>query len=546
MKIECLDYRMLSGQNPLFLKYLYNFDEVSGLYASRAPAPLDIEALERRVEDTGRRPERFPRDRLVSLLEPLNRSLGTGEATRQNIRKLSERDTVAVVTGQQLGLLGGPSLAVYKAATVVRLSQILEDRGYRAVPVFWLPSDDSDFEEVRTTSFYDRADHLLNLHYPGSHSDSRMVGTIGLSQISESLERLQQEAQRAEFLDTTLQDLGASYLPERDFRHAHGSWLAHLFKDQGLVLFDSLMSGYKPELTEVFTTLLKKRPELIEALKRRNQELAASGFSPQVSFEDSETLLFSYDSENRHKMLCENGEYRFKKSSRDSLPVDELLERVKSNPEAFGPNVLLRPIVQDHLFPTAVYVGGPSEVAYFSQVSAIAPFWGLESSIFPRMGVTIVDRKAQRLLKKYGLDASELMSTDPMQMLQSLLGKGETGEVWGTFGSVQQELRSQLASLKVHINRSDPSMSEMVERAERKISYHIERLRHRFVANYRQRDEAVARHLDYLQNRIRPEGRPQERVLNFNQFLIQEGPTFFDSMMDSIQPFCLSHQVLYV
>ena len=545
MKVDCLDYRTLPGQNPLFLKYLYHFDEVSSLFAPGAPAPLDLEALERRAEAVAKRPLRFSREHLVSLLDPFNRSVGVGEAGLINIQKLKGRDTIAVVTGQQLGLFGGPALAVYKAATAVRLSQILEDRGYSAVPVFWLPADDSDFMEVRSTSFYDQTDRLLNIRYPGSQSDGRMVGTIALDRISENLEQLQHQAQRAEFLDSTVQTLGASYRPDQDFRQAHGQWLAGLFRDHGLVLFDSLLPGYKSELTAVFTGLLKKRSEAIQALQRRSLELAEAGFTPQVSLEDSETLLFSHEGNSRHKLVYQNGEYRTKKRKL-GYSLDELLHRIESNPEGFGPNVLLRPVLQDHLFPTVVYVGGPSEVAYFTQVSAISSLCGVEPSIFPRMGITVVDRKAQRLLKKYGLEAGDLMSADPIQAVQGLLNQGETGEVLRTFDSVQQELRSQLASLKSHVNRSDPSMAEMVVRAEQRIIYHIEKLQRRFVANYRQRDEAVGRHLDYLQNRLCPQGRLQERVVNFNQFLIQEGPTFINSVMEGGQPFCLSHQVFYV
>ena len=386
MKVDCLDYRGLSGQNSLFLKYLYHFDEVSSLYAPGTPAPIDLEALERRVETVAKRPVRFSRERLVSLLDPLNRMLGAGEATQQNIQKLKGRDTVAVVTGQQLGLFGGPALAVYKAATAVRLSQILEAQGYSAVPVFWLPSDDSDFMEVRSTSFYDRADRLLDIRYPGSQSDGRMVGTIDLNRISEILEQLQHQAQRAEFLDATLQTLGASYRPHQDFRQAHGQWLAGLFRDHGLVLFDSLLPGYKPELTGVFTRLLKKRPEAIRALQQRSQQLTAAGFTPQVSLEGSETLLFSYEGESRHKLVYQDGEYQSKKRKLGSYSLDELLRRIESNPEGFGPNVLLRPIVQDHLFPTAVYVGGPSEVAYFTSSERDWPALGSRALYLPANG----------------------------------------------------------------------------------------------------------------------------------------------------------------
>ena len=358
MRLERLDRRRLPGQSRLFLQYLYDFDRVAPLYPAGA-AHTGPEALGERAEAAQRRDSRLPREALVRMLLDFNARVGSGPSTRENIRKLRDSGTVAVVTGQQLGLFGGPALSVYKALTAVSLARILEAQGCPAVPVFWLPSDDSDFLESRSTAFFGPQGSLLPLAYSGpSPPSATMVGTVSLEATGDPLKRLQDGAPVSDNQQAVFQALESAYAPGTFFTDAQGRWLARLFQNQGLVLFDALHSGYKGALRPVFETAVLERKRLIRSLQARGRKLEADGYPVQVPVDGSESLLFWLEERRRYKLDYRSGAYWSRGSRSLRLPPEELLDRIRTGTGKFGPNVLLRPIIQDHLFPTVAYVGG--------------------------------------------------------------------------------------------------------------------------------------------------------------------------------------------
>ena len=546
MRIERLDYRQLPGQNPLFLDYLYDCDQVANLYSS-GPVHKNLQAFEQRVQAVQEHGFRYPRESLANLLDNFNKRVGSGHLTIANINKLRKPGTVAVVTGQQLGLFGGPALSVYKALTAVRLARMLEAIGYSAVPVFWLPSDDSDFLEARSTAFYRDDGSLLRLGYSGSTPRvASMVGTVELESMDKSLAELQKVYLTLGRGQTMQQMVQSVFAPGTSFREAQGRWLAHLFENQGLILFDALQPGYKAELKNVFQTAVVERSNLVRALGVRQQELKDRGYDVQVPVDSSESFLFWFNQNRRYKLEYRSGEYRSRGSRNLRFCEQELLDRIQSNPEEFGPNVLLRPVLQDHLFPAAAYVGGPSEVSYYSQISAISCFWNLDVCIFPRVGVTVLDRKSQRFLKKYSLDILELLSLGSVQIMHRLAKDGDSKDILDNFDRISTEVMHNLTDLERQIVRADPSLRKMVPKAWRKVCYQLDRVEKRFVSNYRMRDRVASNHLDYLYTRLFPEEKLQERVVNFNQFLMEEGPGFIDCLLEVLDPFCFNHQVIHV
>lgn len=545
MKAECIDYRQLPGQNPLFLEYLYQYDRVSSLYS--CPVHLNPERLKSRADSVLRNPPPYPRDQLVQLLTEFNRRVGAGEQVFRNLEKLKSPMTLAVVTGHQLGFFGGPAFAVYKAITAVRLAQILEEEGYSAVPVFWLASDDSDFQEVRSASFFSNEGALFSVSYPGPRkNDARMVGTVSLGAVGECLHRLEKRGPEGEFHAQVLKMLQETYTRTRSFQEGLGSWLAYLFGSHGLILFDALLSGYRSAVPSLFAVAIEKRRAIVEALQERAEMLKEKGFHPQVRVEDSESLIFWMAGQKRYKL--EYAEEGYSNKRRQSLKFSQrqLLNELDSGVENLGPNVLLRPILQDHLLPTVVYVGGPSEVAYFAQVNAISPFWNMEMAVFPRVGITVVDRKAQRLLKKYELQVSDVLNLTPEEVIQNVVQKTESTQIVHRFDRLQGDLESDLESLRADLGRTDPTVAGMLEGAQRKILYQMEKVQKRFVANHWNRRADFGHHLDYLYSRLYPNAKLQERVINFNQFLGEEGPHFIERLMGVVNPFCASHQVIYL
>jgi bacillithiol biosynthesis cysteine-adding enzyme BshC len=483
----------------------------------------------------------------VELTLEFNQRVGASQEVFQNLEKLRSSKTLAVVTGQQPGFFGGPAFTVYKALTAVRLAQILNEEGYSAVPVFWLASDDSDFHEVQSTSFFDPAGGLFSVSYPDPRTNSsRMVGTIPLNAVEECFSHLQEQGPKGEFQKEVLQILQDTYPPTRNFREALGAWLSHLFRPYGLVLFDALLPQYKQGLGSLFSVAIEKRQEIVRALRTRAEVLKEKGFEPQVRVQDSESLIFWTEGEDRYKLEHGADQYQKKTGTPLQLSEQQLLEELGKQAERLTPNVLLRPIVQDHLFPTVAYVGGPAEVAYYAQICSISPFWNKEMAVFPRVGITLVDRKSQRLLKKYGLKVTDVLQRTPQEISRRIVEGNDPEKILEKLEHVQEELKIALKSLENDILKIDPTVAEMLGGAEKKILYQIEKIQRRFVANHQNQQENFGQHLDYLYSHLYPKGRLQERVLSFNQFMSEEGPHLVERLMDEINPFCPSHQVIYL
>ncbi|HSR53034.1 MAG TPA: bacillithiol biosynthesis cysteine-adding enzyme BshC [Acidobacteriota bacterium] len=541
MKTRSLDYRLLPGANPLFLDFLYAPEKVSSFYQD---SHLSLEKLKARAQAVRDSDRSYPRQELADILLDVNRRAGASQLTLDNIERLRSPETVAILTGQQLGLFGGPSYTFHKAATAVRLACLLQEQGIQAVPVFWLPSNDSDLEEVRQTHFFDRQGELFEVGLPGKDVPAeQMVGPTSLEGIESCIEELRQKELPGQFASEVVDQLEEQYCSGCDFGSAYARWLARLFADQGLVLFDALAEGYQQLAAPVFRTAVEKRGDIVEALRQRALDLEKAGYAAQVHCGQEETLLFWRQGQQRFKIRYEDGVFQSKDGRQFN---DDLRESLDTGCRQLGANVLLRPILQDHLFPTVTYVGGPSEVAYYSQIQAIAPFWDLEMAVFPRMSLTVVDRKAQRFFDKHGLDFENILQDSRLKATRKILEKGESKRVLDQFEELESRLRERLQALDEAIRAEDPPVADMLRGAGAKMEHQIERVRGRFVKNHEKRNEALGRHLDYLYSQLLPKGKPQERLINFNQYLALEGPTLVPRLIRSVDPFSHKHQVVFV
>jgi bacillithiol biosynthesis cysteine-adding enzyme BshC len=541
MKSDGLDYREIPGQNQLFVRYLYDFDRVRAWYPAGA---LDLDRLkERSTQVLSARS--YPREALADALEKFNREVGSGAPTLAQIQKLREPATVAVVTGQQVGLFGGPALAVYKAITAVRLAGLLVEQGISAVPVFWLASDDSDFQEASSTFFLDEDGGLLKMSHAAPADPQRMVGDVPLDGLEPMLEKV---AERSVGLsrDETLAGLRATYSPGRTFRHAFGAWMALVFRDHGLILHDALSTGLKRFLTGAYQTAISRREAILAALGERKADLERAGLSAQVHVDGDESLLFRLSSGRRYKIEARGARYRVRDGGAAEVTGKRLEEWIAEEPEGFGPNVLLRPILQDHLFPTVAYVGGPAEVAYFAQVNAIAPLWSAAPLVAPRAGITLVDAKAQRLLSKYKLGVKDVIGSTPEDLIRRLARDSEAGAMIGRFDKLESTIGTEVEAMATEIARMDPTVADRLGRSRRKMLYQLNRSRERFIRSHASRASDLERHVRFLHSSLYPHQGLQERVLNFNHFLALEGPGLVGRILEAVKPFCKEHQILYV
>jgi bacillithiol biosynthesis cysteine-adding enzyme BshC len=512
MDCRALPFRQLPHQSKLFLQFLDNFSSVKQFYGP----PPTIEAAKKAAKSL-----EYPRERrseVAAILGEQNAALGAGEATRENLKRFAA-GAVAVVSGQQVGLFGGPAYAIYKAVSAIQMAQELTKLGVDAVPVFWMATEDHDLDEVRVSNWFHEG-KLTRFELPGNGDAGKPVGGISLGpQVTEMVHEASRilTAAGGEFVAGIFRE---SYGAQETYGGSFGKLFTRLFAEQGLILLDPLDARLHRVAEEVLRQAVEEREELNEALLARGKDLDKAGFAAQVKVTSRSTLLFGMRGGKRQPIAVSGGKFA---CGEQSWTKEELVRAVQAEPEKFSPNALLRPVLQDFLLPTAAYVAGPAEIAYFAQAEVIyKKLLGRMTVILPRAGYTILDAKAEKLLRRYGLKVEDVWRGS-----QELRRKMETSSVPTTLGknfdkSVKESAKT-LAQLKKQIVRLDPTLSGAVETAQKKIAFQLEKLKRKTGKAQALKAGLIAAHEEFLESLLYPHKMLQSRELCFLPFLASWG-----------------------
>src|SRR6266571_1564301 len=398
MDFRALSFRQVPHQPKLFLDYLDHFEKVKSFYV-HPPAMTAVTRAARKLD--------YPDDRraeVVSILREQNIALGAGAETLSNLDRL-EKGAVAFVSGQQVGLFSGPAYSVYKALTAVQIAEELTHEGIPAVPVFWMATEDHDLDEVRHTTWFDQG-KLVRFELPVAAEVGRPVGQIPLGAQIESLVEEAAEMLANQGSDLLAQYLVESYRPEETYGGAFGKLFARLFAQHGLILMDPLDADLHKVAAPLYQHALAERDALNEKLLHRGEDLDRAGFDVQVKVTSRSTLLFYLADGVRQVVTASAGKFQ---AGEKTWTRDELVRMTHTEPENFSPNALFRPVVQDYLLPTAAYIGGPAEISYFAQSEVVyRHLLGRMPVMLPRAGFTLVDAKADKLLRRYRLTVEDV------------------------------------------------------------------------------------------------------------------------------------------
>jgi bacillithiol synthase len=518
MDCRALPFRQLPHQSKLFLQFLDNFSSVKQFYGP----PPTIEAVKKAAKSLD-----YPRERraeVATILAEQNAALGAGEATRENLKRFAA-GAVAVVSGQQVGLFGGPAYAMYKAVSAIQIAQELTKLGVDAVPVFWMATEDHDLDEVRVSNWF-HAGKLTRFELPGNGDAGQPVGQIPLGpQVAEMVHEAARilTAAGGEFVAGIFRE---SYGAQETYGSSFGKLFTRLFAEQGLILLDPLDARLHRVAGEVLRRAVEGREELNEALLARGKELDKAGFAAQVKVTSRSTLLFSMGAGpggtrgKRQPIAVSGGKFV---CGEQSWTREELVRAVQAEPEKFSPNALLRPVLQDFLLPTVAYVAGPAEIAYFAQAEVIyKKLLGRMTVILPRAGYTILDAKADKLLRRYGLKVEDVWRGS-----QELRRKMETSSVPTTLGKNfdkrLKESAKTLAQLKKQIVRLDPTLGGAVETAQKKIAFQLEKLKRKAGKAQALKAGLIAAHEEFLESLLYPHKMLQSRELCFLPILASWG-----------------------
>jgi bacillithiol synthase len=481
------------------------------------------------------RAQQKSRDRaaLVSLLQVQQAQRNAPPAARAAVARLADSASVAVVTGQQAGVFGGPLFTLLKALTALQLARRTErDLKVPVVTVFWVDAEDHDWPEVRSCTVLDaefqpRTVTLADLEGSGELPIAQLTLDAG---VEETIAELASALPQTEFTSQIVADIRAAWKPGTGMARAFATWIETLLGPYGLVVFESADPNAKPLVADVFASELSSPGRTSALAGEAGEALAARGHAPQVVPNPDSVSLFRLN----------GGRTPIKKQG-DQLVIgdtthtsEDLAREAKANPERFSPNVLLRPIVQDTLFPTICYVPGPSELAYLGQLRKVYDTFTVPMPLFfPRTTATLLDSGATRFLEKYSVPFFDLRTPDE-SALNRLLEAQLPASVEESLRDAATQTQQAMSRVVEALPSLDPTLAGAAKTTLGKMEHELRSLHSKVIHAAKKRDETLRRQFVRAQAQAFPHGHPQERTLGVVHFLNKYGVGLVDLLLEEL------------
>ena len=523
----------------LFVDYCTDFDAVADFYAGDW---RDLGARHEAADAAARRPA--DREELADVLLDQNERWGLDAATRSHIEALRNPESVAIVTGQQVGLLTGPLYTIYKTITTLQLAEEwAEQTGRTVVPVFWVEGEDHDFEEIATAHVLHRNEVVPLRYDPDVGDNPGAVGRLALTDaIEDVLDRLDEALPPSDFKPGVMERVRAAYQPGTQIEDAFTRLMRSLFEDDGLVFINPDDARLKALTRPLFRRELEDPETPAARIDATSQTLRDRGYHAQVTARP--TNLFWLGDDARWPIdLGDDGTFQLRGTDR-TFSRTELIDRLDTEPERFSPNVVLRPLMQDHLLPTAAYVAGPGEVSYFAQYGDVYDWAGLDMPlIHPRASVSLVEGKVQKVLGKYDLTVADF--SDTLETLfQDVVVDTMEVDVDAVFSEAMPQLHQTINALKPEVEAVDRTLGSSAEATRAAIVDEMEALKQKVVrAEKRQQDEVRAQ-LEKAHVNLRPSGHLQERTITVLYYLNKYSPALLDELRHALRTDTSAHQVV--
>ena len=545
-RMDWIDYRSLpassGGFSELFLDFIDDFPRVARFYPqdyrdfpsyAKVMKAIDQRSLDRRT--------------LAGVLREQNASYGAPPRAMEQIQLLEKQNAYAVVTGQQVGLFGGPLYTVFKTITAVKLAARLKEAYPRAdfVPVFWLEGEDHDFAEMNHAGVLDRENSAVRVQYlPAGEMPERNMGAVGEHPFDGSLDaaftQLSTALQKTEFTEALLQRLHASYAPGTTFNRAFASWMSSLFAESGLIFISSNDPRLKKCLSPLFEHELSEYPATSQLVITQSAELEKE-YHAQVK--PRSINLFMFHKGGRYLIEPRENDFSLK-GTRHFISKDEMMRIARETPELLSPNVVLRPIAQDTLLPTVAYVAGPSEIAYQAQLKPVYERAGIpQPVIYPRASASFIEERLRRALERYELDVIDFFG-DIGKVTERVVQHISEVKLDLIFGTSLEHIHDSLNELKFGLKEVDPTLIGALDNAKGKIDTTIDVLREKAVAAQKRRNETAVRQIEKAANGLLPSAGLQERELSILYLLNKYGPDVMNWTLERLDIAGYKHQVL--
>ena len=528
MEPSCIRQTALPHASRLFTDFSYHFDRVAPFYRHN---PHDPDSFARAAAEII-----YPDERRAALVQALRRQNGDSPS----LDLLARRGTVAVVTGQQVGLFSGPCYTIYKALTAAKLAAQLTAQGIPAAPVFWLATEDHDFAEVDHAWVFDGEHQPVSLRATSPHTNGsqRPVGGLALDDIPVS--ELRESLRAFPFGEEVAAEVASSYRNGVTMGGAFRDLLSRLLGRFNLLFLDPLAEDIRRIGAPMMARASQIAPELKRRVDERNRELAAAGYHAQVHIEPQTSLFFLLEGGRRIGLKVQNGDYVALREGRYST------EELASRAEQLSPNALLRPVLQDYLLPTVAYAGGPAELAYLAQAQVLYDeLLGRMPVPLHRAGFTLVDSRADKLLSRYELGwpvvfegADGIRDAVAKRLVPPAVHEG--------LESSRTRVNETLAGLDRTLAGFDSTLASALGKSRAKIEYQLTKIGRKVEREAIRRDARASEEARFLAGLLYPNKHLQERLYTILPFLAKHGFELIDRVYEEVQFACPDHRVLVI
>ncbi len=522
----------------LFRTYTSDFEKVSQFYETD---PFDIHSVKNRAESFEFKGNR---EEAVEFLLQFNRQFGVDEKAITNIKKLKLSDALALVTGQQLGLFGGPVYTFYKIITVIHLSRRLEEQLKQPViPVFWPADEDHDFDEVRTvqglTGKGVKAFSLVE------NNTNRPVSEIEFPpQLSELKKALKIALIDTDFSDNLWKLIDDCFKPEETFLKGFGTFISRLFSKHGLVLAGSNNTKAKQLTKQCLIKSVEQSDAVYEALKEQSNKLQEA-YHQQVTLYNSH--LF-YLSESSGRMKINRGDTGWHTENGKRWSKGELLNEIDNQSRKFSPDVFLRPVVQDKLLPTLGYIGGPGEVAYYGQMKSFYNVFDMKMPvIFPRLSATFIEPAIVRIFRELPFEVKDYQKR--IEDLETEYAKKcENINIETLFADWKKGIKDLEVFYSKPVKKIDETLAGTSKKAQAQYFNELDKLKGKTYQAVKKNEEIQIKRIRRIQRHLFPERNLQERTISGIYYMNKFGIDIWDRLLEQLndEESYRKHKLIYL
>lgn len=521
-----VDIRRFPWIKPLAADYAFEFHKLAPFFAGDPADPAAWRDTIARVQHRSRQ-----RDRLADVLRAQQAGRGAPVEAASSAERLRNASAVAVVTGQQAGLFGGPLFTLLKAITAIQLARRVEvEHGVPAIPVFWVDAEDHDWNEIKRCGLLDAELHpaIASIDDPPG-ANERPVARVPLdASVDRATGDLERLLTSTDFTAEVVAQIRRAYRAGASPSVAFATWLETLLGPRGLVVFDASDPAAKPMAADVFAAELSNTGRTVALARRAGAALEAAGYHAQAMPAEGSVALFRID------------------GGREPVAPGTPADAARRAPESFSPNVLLRPLVQDTLFPTVCYVAGPNELAYLAQLKEVYAAFGLSMPLFyQRASATIVDSNAMRFLTKHELPFESLRAQDE-GALNALLSAQLPHAVDTAVDGAGRSITDAMETLARVVPQIDATLEGATRSALGRMQDDLRKLHGKIVQAAKRKDETLRRQFTHARAQAFPGGHPQEREIGVVYFLNKFGPSLVDRLTDEIPTEMGRHWVIAI